>query len=128
MIELNFGTLILIGLFGLFWWYYYCVRTIIDVRFVRVDDCRNLKNPNNHRILCKNKYCAVKLMNKILRAIRSAENSIDIAMFNFTNQQLIQCVLRASNRGVKIRVLMDKSMLKSNENQTIARNFSEAGG
>lgn len=127
MTGINLGTSILIVLFGLFWWYYYCVRTVIDVRFVRVDDCRNLKNSNNHSIVCKNKYCAVKLMNEILRAIRSAENSIDIAMFNFTNHQLIQCVLRASNRGVKIRVLMDKSMLKSNENQTIARHFSEAG-
>lgn len=44
---------------------------------------------------------------KILEAIEQARESIDVAMYSFTNRILAQGLVRAHLRGVKVRVFMD---------------------
>ncbi|MHA1305357.1 MAG: phospholipase D-like domain-containing protein, partial [Candidatus Heimdallarchaeaceae archaeon] len=45
---------------------------------------------------------------EIIKQIDSAEFYIDIAMYSFTYEPIAEAIIRAKNRGVKIRILMDK--------------------
>jgi len=45
---------------------------------------------------------------QIIRQIDNAQDYIDIAMYSFTYQPISEAVVRARNRGVKVRILMDK--------------------
>jgi len=45
---------------------------------------------------------------KIIRQINNAESYIDITMYSFTYEPIAKAIIRAKNRGVKIRILMDK--------------------
>jgi len=45
---------------------------------------------------------------EIIRQIDNAQEYIDIAIYSFTYEPLAGAIIRAKNRGVKIRVLMDK--------------------
>jgi len=45
---------------------------------------------------------------EIIRQIDNAESYIDIAMYSFTYEPIAEAIIRAKNRGVKIRILMDK--------------------
>jgi len=45
---------------------------------------------------------------EIIKQIDSAESYIDIAMYSFTYEPIAEAIIRAKNRGVKIRILMDK--------------------
>ena len=47
--------------------------------------------------------------NEIISLIDSAEQSIDIAMFAFTNKDFILALDRAVDRDVKVRIVLDKS-------------------
>lgn len=65
-------------------------------------------------------------MEKITEKIKLAECSIDVAMYQFTNYKLISSILSANKRGVKVRVIMDKSMLEG-DNRTTATKLKAAG-
>lgn len=80
-------------------------------------------NPNGN---CK-KYCMGKLLKKIISRIDSAKSSICIAMYNFTNHKIADSVLRAHRRGVKIRMITDKSMCQNTDNKTQAKRLKDAG-
>ncbi len=45
---------------------------------------------------------------RIIELIDSAKNFIDVAMFSFTSRELAKSLVRAHDRGVKVRVLLDK--------------------
>lgn len=45
----------------------------------------------------------------LVRAIRAAQKSVDIAMFSFYSRTIADALLAAKNRGVKVRLLLDKS-------------------
>jgi len=45
---------------------------------------------------------------EIIRQIDNAQEYIDIAMYSFTYDPIAGAIIRAKNRGVKIRILMDK--------------------
>ena len=45
---------------------------------------------------------------EIIRQIDNAQEYIDIAIYSFTYQPVAEAIIRAKNRGVKIRILMDK--------------------
>lgn len=89
--------------------------THIDVGVVTMNErnCLNFNKIHDHSRRCQSKYCAIKMMKKIKEKIDSAESTIDIAMYNFTNQILVQCIQRACKRGVAVRLIIDKSMLAS---------------
>jgi len=48
----------------------------------------------------------------IIRQIDNAQEYIDIAIYSFTYEPLAGAIIRAKNRGVKIRTLMDREQLK----------------
>lgn len=53
------------------------------------------------------------------RLIDSAKFSINICMYIFTAQKLAQALIRAKERGVKVRVILEKSMENSSNSQRI---------
>lgn len=94
-------------------WCYDSFSNRIDAGLVIMNDpeCSNFNNFREHRRWCQSQYCALKMMKKIEEKINSAESTIDIAMYNFTNQILVRCIKNACKRGVVVRLLIDKSML-----------------
>lgn len=49
---------------------------------------------------------------EIIRQIDNAQKYIDIAIYSFTYEPIAEAIIRAKNRGVKIRILMDKEQSK----------------
>ncbi|HEX5690520.1 MAG TPA: phospholipase D-like domain-containing protein, partial [Roseiflexaceae bacterium] len=48
------------------------------------------------------------VQNRIAAALNSANSSIDVAMFTFTNDALGDALIAAHNRGVKVEVMLDQ--------------------
>ena len=44
----------------------------------------------------------------IIKLIDTADNSIDVAVYSITNDNLVKALQRAQNRGVKLRILTDR--------------------
>jgi len=49
---------------------------------------------------------------EIIRQIDNAREYIDIAIYSFTYEPVAEAIIKAKNRGVKIRILMDKGQSK----------------
>ncbi len=45
---------------------------------------------------------------EIIKQIDNAQEYIDIAIYSFTSEPIAEAIIRAKNRGVEIRILMDK--------------------
>lgn len=110
-----------------FWFYENVIKTRIEVGFVSINgvSCLNFNNIYNHR--CERKYCATKLLLNMIEKIDMAKDSIDIAMYNLTNRELVKSILKARNRNVPVRLIMDKSVLEGLEDRTIASNLKNSG-
>lgn len=64
----------------------------------------------------------------ILDAIATAKTNIDIAVYEFNAQKLIDALIAASHRGVKVRVALEKeSFSSSNRNQETAQILRASG-
>lgn len=98
-----------------------------ETYFVMMGDpeCCSINDLNSNRN-CK-KYCLGRLLLRIINRINSAQSSICIAMYNFTNHKIADSVLRAHRRGVKVRIITDKSMSENKENKTQAKRLKDAG-
>lgn len=88
--------------------------------------CNPYENSSSSNDHCK-KYCVGKLLMKIRNRINASKSSICIAMYNFSNHLIADSVLSAHRRGVKIRLLIDKSACESPENKTQAKRLKNAG-
>ena len=101
----------------------------VEVCFVMSNDsncCKSKKIKAHNR--CQTKYCMGKLMEKIIKLIDSAKNSIDIAMYNFKNYQLINSIMEACSRGVDVKMIVDRSNLSDAEDNCVdLRNLKKAG-
>lgn len=89
-------------------------------------DCCNPNHDYNPNKKCE-KYCMGRVLMKIIDRINLSKSSICVAMYNFTNHRLADCLLRAHRRGVKVRVIMDKSMSEGHENKSQAKRLSDNG-
>jgi phosphatidylserine/phosphatidylglycerophosphate/cardiolipin synthase-like enzyme len=49
---------------------------------------------------------------EIIKQIDNAQEYIDIAIYSFTYEPIAGAIIRAKNRGVRIRILMDKGQSK----------------
>ncbi|EDW12439.2 mitochondrial cardiolipin hydrolase [Drosophila mojavensis] len=58
-----------------------------------------------------NKYCSRRHIQQIIQQINRAVYSIDIAIYTFTNVELLAAFYRALSRGVVIRVITDPEMV-----------------
>lgn len=108
-------------------WYKKFTKSHHEVYFVMGDT--NCCNPNENpgaTDQCR-KYCVGKLLSKIRNRITSSKSSICIAMYNFSNHMIAGYVMSAHRRGVKIRLLIDKSACESPENKTQAKRLKNAG-
>lgn len=55
---------------------------------------------------------------QVISFIDSAKQSIDIEMYVFTSREILQAIKRAVDRGVKIRIILEKRV-SSNDNDKI---------
>jgi cardiolipin synthase len=55
---------------------------------------------------------------EIISLIDSAETSIDIEMYVFTSRDVIEALERARNRGVKIRIIIERNTIGGGNEQT----------
>lgn len=51
-------------------------------------------------------------LSAIVREIDGAKGTLDIAMFSFTSREIGDAVLRATQRGVKVRIILDQGQAK----------------
>lgn len=116
MYPIEFFLLILIC-FGGFYIYNNFFKLNVEVNFVTINDpnCNCYANSSRQ---CENKNCPSKMMSKIVSKIANANQSIDIAMYNFTNSDLARAVLKAQRRGVSIRIIVDKSADENEDNHS----------
>ncbi len=49
----------------------------------------------------------------VVGAIKSAEHSIDVAIYAFTNRRIASALIGASKKGVKVRIIMDRETARS---------------
>lgn len=49
----------------------------------------------------------------IIESIRAAEESISIAMYTFTDVEIAQAILEARDRGIEVRIYLDRSQVKA---------------
>lgn len=109
-------------------WYKKCYGLNVETSFVKINDPKcNCLSQRPIKSTCDSTYCPHKMMKKIISKIDEATESIDIAMYNFTNSDLARVIIRARQRGVKIRIIVDKSTYEnedSNQSQaaTLLRN------
>lgn len=124
-----FGIVILVFLHEML------IKNNIDVFFVLLNDpdCDNSNNDRAHVHACQSEHCGNKLFKNISEKIDSAQSAIDIAMYNFTNYQLVRSIQKACKRGVAVRLILDRSMIESEDrrraenNRLILRNLIEFG-
>lgn len=45
---------------------------------------------------------------RLLQAIRDARGSIDVAVYNFTSAELAEALFKARDRGVRVRLVLDR--------------------
>lgn len=60
----------------------------------------------------------------LLEAINEANNTLDIAIYNFEDREVAQAVLNANNRGVNVRIITDASKAKKNDQAAILDEFT----
>ena len=63
-------------------------------------------------------YEQQEALNELLRVIKQANKSIDIAIYSFTNREIAKALRDASSKGVKINIIYDMGQ-KSVNNSTI---------
>jgi phosphatidylserine/phosphatidylglycerophosphate/cardiolipin synthase-like enzyme len=54
---------------------------------------------------------------EIIELFDSAEKSIDIEMYVFTSRDVVESLERAKSRGVKIRIIIERSTISGSNNQ-----------
>ncbi|GGG07645.1 phospholipase D-like domain-containing protein [Paenibacillus abyssi] len=65
---------------------------------------------------------------KLKEIIDTAKKSLDIAMYTFTDKGILNRVLHATNRGVKVRLITDKAQTKNANGQySLIQSLARAG-
>lgn len=88
-------------------------------------ECCSITDMSSSR-QCK-KYCMGKLMQRIMGHIKFARSSLCIAMYNFTNHKMTDCILGAFRRGVKVRLIVDQSIRENPESMKQIKRLKDAG-
>ncbi len=72
---------------------------------------RNLQTP--YRFLVKGAWFSpgTEILNVLLEAIKNAQKSLDVCVFNFTDERLANALLSAAERGVKVRILTERTSM-----------------
>ena len=76
--------------------------------------------------LCFPRY-GEKSDGKLIDIINKTKESLDIAIFNFTDRNILQTILKAKDRNVAIRIITDKIMCLTPVQFFILRKLKRAG-
>lgn len=127
LVPILIGLLVLVFVKELYFMYKRSTRIHHETYFVMMGnpECCTMNDLNSNRICTK--YCMRKLLLGILDRISTAKRSICIAMYNFTNYKIADSLLQAHRRGIKIRLVTDKSTCRNKENRTQAKRLKDAG-
>lgn len=106
-------TIICIILYCIYKVYTY-YKVNITTRFLTDKRICNTRTPL-YAHACENKKCPYKVKSEIISKISRARRTIDIAMFAFTNYDIGKAILDAHDRGVNIRIIVDKSMFNKDD-------------
>lgn len=68
---------------------------------------------------CRNNYCRSRIERRMLQLMNAAQHTLSVSMYFFTSQRLGDAVVAAHQRGVRVRVIGDKSMAYSNSSQLL---------
>ena len=60
-------------------------------------------------------------MEKVLRTLKLAEKNLDLALFSFSNRRIAREVINCVNRGVKVRLVADSSMIDQQGGQVVEK-------
>lgn len=106
--------------------YEYFVRSHVEVFFV-MNDSHCTCNPKNLNETCRSQYCRNKLKKQIKTKIGQAQDEILIAMYSFTNHDLVHWILNARKRGVPVRIIVDKSESEKETNRQQIKTLIDEG-
>lgn len=98
--------ILLYCIYKIYTYYYKAKRTLY---FLTDDQCCNA-DYLRYNLTCENKNCPHKVQWEIISRILKAERSIDIAMYQLTNKDIVKALERAHERRVNIRIIVDKSV------------------
>lgn len=105
-IDKQFDAILLYCIYKIYI-YYKVERTLY---LLSGDQCCDADNPHSIRT-CKKRNCSHKVKSTIISKISKVNRSIDIAMFQLTNDDITDALLIAHQiRMVKVRIIVDKSM------------------
>ena len=56
---------------------------------------------------------------QLIKIINSTQSNLDIAIYSLTKQSIVDSIIKAKNRGVKVRIITDKMESKSKSEKKI---------
>lgn len=70
-------------------------------------------NSNTEECNCENLQCFFKNVSRIERYLDEAKCTISLAMYMLTTRRLMEALLRAKRRGVRVRIITDGTMFRN---------------
>lgn len=64
---------------------------------------------------------------ELIQRINEENNSLDIAIYSLTHTGIVNAVIDAKKRGIKVRVVTDRDQASSSEQSTLLRQLEAAG-
>jgi phosphatidylserine/phosphatidylglycerophosphate/cardiolipin synthase-like enzyme len=64
---------------------------------------------------------------EIISLINSASSSVDVEVYTFTNRNIADALINASERGIQVRVILESRLVNPKYNQDTARYLSANG-
>ncbi len=61
-----------------------------------------------------------KAIKQLIHTIKSAQNTLDIAIYSFTNREISKAIRDTARKGVNVRIIYDKKSNKGNDLSTIS--------
>ena len=56
---------------------------------------------------------------EIIKSILKTKHTLDIAIYSITNEQIVEAIIEANNRGVKVRILTDYVQAKGKHSKAL---------
>ncbi|XP_018377673.1 PREDICTED: mitochondrial cardiolipin hydrolase [Trachymyrmex cornetzi] len=97
---------------------------IFEVMFFS-KDCSLCRPHLNCMTPCAKLNCPIRHLRKIMYYLDSAIHTLDICLYFFTFSELAEAVIRAKNRNVVVRIILEDSMTHSDRSQLM--NFYKEG-
>jgi len=94
--------------------------------FNELSECCSVKLVKNQSSgPCENNFCIIRNIQNVIKYIDEAKYCIDFAMLTFTIKDILNALIRANERGVRIRVITDNEMIESSGGKMlILKNFA----